>query len=140
MKAPLEGGAPTQLSGPRSFGSAISPDGKLLAFFHQPEQEPSRIVVIPFEGGPPVKTFDHPVGVTALWGLRWTPDGRTLTYIKSDIGVANVWGQPLTGGAPKPLTDFKSEAIRAFDWSRDGRLAVSRGVVNSDVVLISGFK
>jgi len=140
MKAPLAGGALAQLSGPRSVGSAISPDGKLLAFFRQEGQEPMRIVVIPFEGGPPVKTFDPSPGAIDEWGLRWTPDGRTLTYIKSGLDAANVWGQPLAGGPPKPLTDFKSEAIRAFDWSRDGRLAVTRGVINSDVVLITGLK
>jgi hypothetical protein len=99
-----------------------------------------RIVVIPFEGGPPVKTFDPSPGAIDEWGLRWTPDGRTLTYIKSGLDAANVWGQPLAGGAPKALTDFKSEVIRAFDWSHDWQLAVSRGVVNSDVVLITGFK
>lgn len=64
----------------------------------------------------------------------------TKTYIKSVPDAANVWDQPFAGGAPRALTDFKSEAIRAFDWSRDGQLAVARGVINSDVVLITGFR
>jgi hypothetical protein len=38
------------------------------------------------------------------------------------------------------LTDFKTEQIRAFARSRDGRHAVSRGVVNSDVALIGEVK
>lgn len=43
-------------------------------------------------------------------------------------------------GAPKQLIHFQSEQIRNFAWSRDGQLAVSRGVVISDVVLITDFK
>jgi len=39
------------------------------------------------------------------------------------------------------LTDFKSDRIFDFSWSRDGKqLALFRGVVNSDVVLISNFR
>jgi hypothetical protein len=39
------------------------------------------------------------------------------------------------------LTDFNTGQIFAFDWSRDGKqLAVSRGTINNDVVLISNFK
>jgi len=35
------------------------------------------------------------------------------------------------------LSNFKSDLIFWFDWSRDGKqLALSRGTVNSDVVLI----
>jgi len=39
------------------------------------------------------------------------------------------------------MTDLKSELIFNFARSRDGQqLALSRGVVNQDVVLITGFK
>jgi hypothetical protein len=39
------------------------------------------------------------------------------------------------------LTDFKDQLIANFAYSPDGKqLAFSRGEVNRDVVLISGFK
>jgi len=39
------------------------------------------------------------------------------------------------------LTDFKDQLIFDFAWSRDGEyLALSRGTVNSDVVLIRNFR
>jgi hypothetical protein len=39
------------------------------------------------------------------------------------------------------VTDFKSDRIFSFDWSRDGKqLAVARGALTSDMVLISNFK
>ncbi|HKG21865.1 MAG TPA: hypothetical protein VKC34_08185, partial [Blastocatellia bacterium] len=67
--------------------------------------------------------------------------GRALTYVDNRGGIANIWSQPLAGGEPRPLTDFKSDQIFSFAWSRDGRqLACSRGVITSDVVLITDFK
>src|SRR5712691_7686986 len=68
--------------------------------------------------------------------LRWTADGRALTYIDIRKGISNIWSQTLEGGSLKQLTDFKSEQIYHFDWSRDGRqLALARGTVTSDVVM-----
>ena len=72
--------------------------------------------------------------------LRWTPDGRSVAFIRTSRRVSNLWGQPIDGGPPRQLTDFKDQRIANFAYSRDGKqLVFSRGVVNSDVVLISGF-
>jgi hypothetical protein len=44
-------------------------------------------------------------------------------------------------GAPRKVTDFKSDSIFWFDFSRDGKqLALARGTQTSDVVLISNFR
>jgi hypothetical protein len=52
--------------------------------------------------------------------------------------VSNLWAAPLTGGQTKPLTDFKSDRIFDFVWSRDGKsLALSRGRTSRDVVLLT---
>ena len=49
----------------------------------------------------------------------------------------NLWLQPLDGTPGHQITDFKSELIRDFDWSPDGRkIAIIRGHIDSDVVLI----
>jgi tricorn protease len=72
--------------------------------------------------------------------IRWTADGRSLTYVDSQGGVSNIWIQSLAGGQPKQLTDFKDQQIYGFAWSNDGKqLAISRGVMNNDVVLIKDF-
>jgi len=61
-----------------------------------------------------------------------------LTYVDTRGGISNIWSQPLEGGPPKQVTDFKSEEIFSFARSRDGRqLALARGVETGDVVLIS---
>ncbi|MGH9766519.1 MAG: LpqB family beta-propeller domain-containing protein, partial [Blastocatellia bacterium] len=138
-KAPSAGGSPIQLTDKPSFYLAISPDGKLVASFSRLAQR--QITVIPFEGGSPIRLLDlPPTPGSFVPGLRWAPDGLALTYGITRSGVSNIWSMPLDGGPPKQLTDFKAEQIYAFDWSRDGRLVVSRGVATRDVVLISGFR
>ncbi len=139
-KKPVDGGAPVRLTEQYSHYPSLSPDGKLIAYIAPPELLRGSLAVISIEGGPALKTFELPQTFYLPTGLRWTPDGRMVTYVCTRGGVSNIWGQPLDGDAPKQLTDFKTEQIRAFDWSREGDLAVSRGVVNSDVVLITNFK
>jgi len=49
----------------------------------------------------------------------------------------NLWLQNLDGSPGKRLTDFKSEFIRDFDFSFEGKqLAIIRGHREADVVLI----
>ncbi len=137
----INGGAPQQVTEKFTSSPAISPNGKLIACIYREDQANSsnRIALIPFEGGEPIKVFDAPTRIGLL--IRWTPDGRTVTYIATSAGVSNIWSQPMDGGAPKQLTNFKADQIFWFDWSRDGKqLAVSRGTVTSDVVLISNFR
>jgi Tol biopolymer transport system component len=56
-------------------------------------------------------------------------------------GVSNIWIQPLDDSPARQLTDFKSDRIFSFDWSRDGKwLALSRGPEERDVVMMSDFK
>jgi Tol biopolymer transport system component len=97
-------------------------------------------MVIPFEGGPIIKTFDLPPTVDEFAGVRWTPDGRAITYIDTR-GTPNLWSQPYDGGPVKQLTNFKSNGVWQCAWSRDGKwLALVRGTVTKDAVLISNFK
>ncbi|PYS71516.1 MAG: hypothetical protein DMF73_10590, partial [Acidobacteria bacterium] len=123
----------------------VSPDGKLIAYLYaegQPapelDQPPNKIGVIPFGGGEPIKTFDIPLFSTVQATLRWTPDGRSLLYAVSRSNVANIWSQPLDGGPPRQVTDFKDSLMAAFDGSRDGKLlACVRGAPQRDAVLVS---
>ncbi len=96
--------------------------------------------MIPFDGGDPVYEFDVDQSIRDKTP-GWTADGRAITYILNRGGVSNSWSQPLDGGAPKQLTDFKTDRIFAFDWSRDGKqLLLARGNITNDVVLIRDFR
>ena len=95
--------------------------------------------MVPFAGGQPSKVLPLPV-TGGAFPLRWTPDGRAISYINIVNGVGNIWEQPVEGGPPKPMTHFTSDKIFWFDWSRDGRLALSRGTDTTDAVLIKNFQ
>lgn len=75
-----------------------------------------------------------------MWGIQWSPDGRALTYVDVRKGVPNIWSQPVDGSPPRQITDFTSDLIYSFAWSRSGDLALARGAWNSDAVLIRNFR
>jgi len=141
-KVSIDGGEPVQITSKYSMSPAISPDGELIACYYLDERTGGqKIALIPFAGGEPVKLFDFQAVDPTTYPVRWTHDGRALTYIVSRGGVSNIWIQPLDGSSPTHLTDFKSDRIFSFDWSRDGKwLALSRGPEQRDVVLMSNFK
>jgi Tol biopolymer transport system component len=72
--------------------------------------------------------------------VRWTPDGRHLSFIGAPPDPSNIWLQPAAGGEPRKLTDFKSDYIFRHAWSADGSLALVRGRGTSDVVLLKDEK
>ena len=73
--------------------------------------------------------------------LQWTPDGRAIYYIALNNGVSNIWRQPIDGSSPTQVTQFSTGHIFNFAYSPDGRqLALSRGSLDSDVVLIKDFE
>lgn len=141
-RMPAGGGEPVRLTEKLALWPSVSPDGRLVACWHIDEQKRSvALGVVPVEGGEPVKLFEVSLTANTWAEIRWTPDGRGLTYIDSPEGVGNLWLQPLAGGPPRRLTDFKSDRIFRFDWSRDGRqLVCSRGAETNDVVLIDGLR
>jgi Tol biopolymer transport system component/DNA-binding winged helix-turn-helix (wHTH) protein len=139
-KLPLEGGEAQRLTNGYWKVTAISPDGKWVAGLYCPPEPGAqfRIGLIPITGGSPARMFDFPSDLRPQWLLRWTPDGQSLIYAGQCAGHWNLWRQPLQGGEPTPLTDFKtSEQIFSFALSPDGKqLVFSRGAWVSDVALL----
>ncbi len=138
-KISIDGGEPVRLTNKYSKLPVVSPDGKLIACYYWEEKpdSPFGISLVPFDGGAPVKTIDN----LPAAAVRWASDGRALIYNETRGGVSNLWSQAIDGGQPKKLTEWKSERIFDFAFSPDGkRLALARGVVTNDVILISDFK
>ncbi len=131
-------GEPVKVAEKSIPGILISPDGKQMAYFNL-EAKPPQIEIAPIEVFTPVKTF---VPCPTCGGGQWSPDGRSLVYIDtSKDGVGNLWAQPIAGGQPKKLTNFTSERIINFAYSRDGKqIAYSRGTQTSDVLLYTNIK
>lgn len=141
FKVPIEGGTPTQITEANYVRADYSPDGKwLLCIVNIPETGAKKFVVIPANGGPPVKTID--TIPFQRWGyLRWFPDSHAFTLAAAVNNASNIYKFSLDGGPPQPITNFKSDWIFRYAWSRDGKmLAVERGLPVNDVILISDLK
>jgi Tol biopolymer transport system component len=147
-RVPIAGGAPVQITDEKvnAVFPLVSPNGKMIVCGYSSATHPSstpaavfRTAVIPIDGGEPIKIFDTPGGLGS--GISWNLDSSALTYVVTRDGVSNIWSQPLDGSNPKQLTEFKTDQIFAYDWSRDSKqLLLLRGTISSDVVMLSDFK
>jgi len=158
----IDGGEAVQLTKEVSTWPVLSPDGRWFAcwWWSSPES-PAKIGLFPFVEGNSITSMDAAPGAASvttdqyirrivqvkfvdpvpgatslLLPMRWTSDGRALIYCVTRNNISNIWSQPIDGGPPKQLTDFKSETIQGFDWSRDDRLLVSRGFTAREIVLV----
>ena len=142
-KVASDGGAATQVCDRMALEPIASPDGKLIAACsHEKDDSPlNKVGIFQYDNGQLVKVLNIEAFRQEGPGYRWAPNGKAITYIDNREGVSNIWSQPIDGGAPKQITDFKSDQIFRFDWSRDGKqLACSRGVETTDVILLRDLK
>ncbi|MGA9527825.1 MAG: protein kinase [Terriglobales bacterium] len=147
FKVSTEGGPAAELARGNVSWPAVSPDGTLVAYGRiegQGANAKSKFVVQKLEGGATVQEID--VTSEYNWSnLKWTPDGRALSYVANTTGnTTNVYVQPLAGGPRVQLTHFDSEpaVVVAYAWSRDGKkFAITRArYADTDVVMFSGFR
>ena len=135
-RVPRAGGAAVQLAAGVTIRPAVSPDGRMVAYYWlTPERW--TLAVMALDGTMPLKVF--PLAPTHCGRtVRWSSDSQSLAYIDCADGVSNIWTQRLDGSPSRKLTDFSSGHITTFDWSHDGtQLAwIVRNQV-SDVVLVA---
>jgi serine/threonine protein kinase/Tol biopolymer transport system component len=147
-KMPVEGGNALKLGAFDSNWPTVSPDGKHIAAWTYSDYiregvtaSRNQLLILSFETGQVVKVLEVPQSSQVSSNLQWSGDGRAVMFVDVKSGVANIWSQPIDGGAAKQLTSFKSDLIISFAWSRDGKeLVCSRGSVTSDVVLMTDIK
>lgn len=131
----IEGGQPVRLTDKAVAWPWISPDGQWVACAYESSPEKSQLAIIPIEGSTPAKLFDVPRLANFNFSIRWTQDGKSVTYRDSGMGV---WRQGVEGGPPQRLPGLPEEKLYCYGWSRDGKLfAFSRGSEIRDMVLVS---
>ena len=129
----IDGLDPVKLTDGNTQWPQISPDGQFIACGIQIGGA-DKLAILPIEGGAPLKTVDLPRLSHFRWGIKWTSNGKALTYRDWANGV---WKQNIEGGKPLPLDGLPEEKLAAFAWSSDGsQLAFSRIVGPRDVILI----
>ena len=131
------GGAPSRVTQASISRPSVSPDGtRFVCNYRESVSARAQLAVYHIGEASPRTLFDIPA--TADSQVQWGPDGQSLHYIDTREGVSNIWSLSLNGGAATQVTRFKTDRIFAFAWSRDGtKLALSRGSVDSDAVLIT---
>jgi Tol biopolymer transport system component len=69
--------------------------------------------------------------------MRWTVDGKNLSFINEEKSVENIWLKPLSSNQLRKVTGFTENSIFRYDWNKDGKkLAITRYSTSSDVVVI----
>jgi Tol biopolymer transport system component len=146
-KVSADGGDPVRVSDVEANWPAISPDGRSIACLARiatkeggPDKEKEvKLAVLSADDGRILKLLDaDKVQMSPEFPpvIRWSPDGRAVTYVSTSNGVSNIWSQPLTGGAPRRLSDFSTDRIFSYDWSSDEKQVLySRGSIRNDIVL-----
>lgn len=138
-KVSLEGGEATQLTDFRAKWSAISTDGSRLSFF-QMSAEKWQIGVITTDGKTELNRLNAPPNLKGS-KTQWALDNQSLFHVQAVGNVGNLWKLPLDGLPPEPVTDFKTHWLDDFSIYPDGkRLALTRSLTLSDVVLIKNFR
>ncbi len=139
-RVPLNGGERVQLTDVDSIYPAISPDGKLVAYFIREKDKPYRIGIVSIDGGQPVKTLELPETVKIDAGIAWNKKGNGILFVNTLGTTSNIWTQPTDGAKPTPLTSFQEFQIAAFALHPDSnRLIIARGSRNQNVVLIKNL-
>jgi Tol biopolymer transport system component len=102
---------------------SYSPDGKLLAAPDKnSQQQPFSIVSISTETGEKTKLTSPAAGSVGDFFPAFSPDQKTLAFVRSvSIAAADVYLLSLTGAAePRRLT-FDNTSIRGLSWTSDGK-------------------
>src|SRR5262249_48964608 len=133
-KIPAVGGFPTRITRNRAVFSAVSPDGKHIAYRTDPPDGSAEVIVTSSASDEILFRFP----MREFTQVGWTPSSDGIVWARQENGVGNLWVQPIRGGAARKLTNFPSEDLYSFAWSRDGRmLAVARGWTGTDAVLVN---
>ena len=132
FRVPIGGGAVTKLLPERASNGVVSPDGKLIACTYGIAEPCGDLAILPVTGGTP--------RVLPMNGClyRWSPDGKSIVFVKNEGKKENLYSLPLDGKEATPITSFADGIIENFAWSRDGkRIVLTRSQQTRDVVMMN---
>ncbi|MDL2717253.1 MAG: S9 family peptidase [Acidobacteriota bacterium] len=102
----------------------LSPDGRQVAFVRTTTdlaagKRNADVWIVPADGSAPPRALTrHEKADNAP---RFSPDGRTLAFVSTRSGVAQVYLLDLGGGEPRKLTDLAAGAQDPLVFSPDGK-------------------
>ena len=112
---------------------AVSPDGARLAYSTFDKQSSMvHTYILSLEQN----KIDLVLDISPETWMQWSNDGNAVYFNTSKDDVKNIWRQNLDGSKPTRVTDFDSERVVRFAWSRDGKnLACIRHTTTFDAVM-----
>jgi hypothetical protein len=121
--------------------SALSPDGKLAVLTLRRAEVASDsycigVVLVVLDGTAPPRLLDvggEPIlGTNDVFGIPgivsgvvrpgtpvWSPDGKSVAYLRRDGGITQAWRVGLDGGAARPVTNLPTEVL-SVAWGVGG--------------------
>jgi serine/threonine protein kinase len=105
------------------FGTGLSwsPDGNTLTFSERENRdEPSGIFLLSLETGEKRRLTTPPADHSGDTLPRFSPDGRTVAFVRTRSYQAGIFLVPAEGGEPRPLVTDNS-FTEGLDWTSDGR-------------------
>jgi Tol biopolymer transport system component len=132
FRVPISGGPVTKLLTEPASDGVVSSDGKLLACTFGLPKPYASLAILPATGGAP-----RIILPTNGRLYRWSPDGKSIVFVKDEGKRENLYLLPLEGREATPITKFTDGKIANFAWSPDGtRIVLTHRQQTKDVVLM----
>jgi Tol biopolymer transport system component len=118
--------------GSQVSGLSLSPDDRLLAmtlFTRKGEKYQNLVAAVHTDGSGfrPLTEPGDTGGLADILGRAWSPDSRSIYFVRNHGTESQVWRIPATGGAAEK-TGIAAKGLWAIDLSADGsRIAFSAG-------------
>jgi len=123
----LEGGESEPVVDEISTRPSISDDGQLLLYGARPG-----FAIRSVESGSVFRTYTMP-GTSP----QWVPGVNGFSFL-DNTRESNLWFQSLDSEKPVQLTNYTTDGILSYGWSRDGtKVAFARGTLISDVIVMT---
>lgn len=145
FKVPAEGGEPTPIFDEyRTVSSpSVSPDGTRIAFAFGRAQAgsiQSGLGILDAATQRLTNSYNARLTFGTIYErptVQWSGDGSMLYFVNLDGGVSNVWAVNIADGTQSMFTNFTTGRVFNFAFSPEGgRLALARGTVESDVLVL----
>lgn len=126
---------------------AVSPDQTRIAFaFSRTDADTTRsgIAIRSLDGSGGNREYAVDIRLGTIYEhptVQWSPDGKFVYYINYNNARSNLWSLNAADGTTQAVTNFTAGRTFNFAYSADGtRLALARGTVESDVLVLKPFE
>jgi WD40 repeat protein len=110
---------PRQIGKQTARNGSVTVDGRIVCecLLRSGTDWKWRIAILDQDGQLRQEFRDIPIGTP----VKWSPDGKSIFYVKEENGTENVWKKSIQDGGPGTrVTQFGEERIFAFALSPDG--------------------